>query len=269
MRFGIRVALTFLVCSAGVAAAAEDNGKKSPGAALKMASASGTEAGDARSESNAQAVTLPAKAARSNSRQSKAATLIARIDLTSQRMHVTANGKTVGDWAISSGKYDHETPRGSFRPKWSSKMHYSRKYDNSPMPYSVFFNGGIATHGTAYTGRLGTPASHGCVRLRTANAKRFYHLVHQHGYNRTRIIVTGRADVTRTASRSRNRSRSTSNRRNSFSASSKQWGSNPYWSYGPQRRSVQSYDRARIARHRERVRRYYQSRRMVYPGDRY
>ena len=44
-------------------------------------------------------------------------------------------------------------------------MWYSRKYDMSPMPYSVFFRGGYAIHGTGYVKQLGRPASHGCVRL--------------------------------------------------------------------------------------------------------
>lgn len=122
-----------------------------------------------------------------------APSLVARIDLTEQRMVVTSNGREVGNWKISSGKAGHETPPGRFRPTWTSKMHYSRKYYNSPMPYSVFFNGGIATHGTSYNRMLGRPASHGCIRLRTANARTFYNLVHRHGHKRTRIIVTGRA----------------------------------------------------------------------------
>ena len=35
------------------------------------------------------------------------------------------------------------------------------------MPYSVFFTGGYAVHGTSHVKALGRPASHGCVRLST------------------------------------------------------------------------------------------------------
>jgi lipoprotein-anchoring transpeptidase ErfK/SrfK len=70
------------------------------------------------------------------------------------------------------------------------KMWYSRKYDMTPMPYSVFFRGGYAIHGTNYVKRLGRPASHGCVRLATGNAKRFYDLVRAHGAGNTRIVLT-------------------------------------------------------------------------------
>ncbi|MEO1719902.1 MAG: L,D-transpeptidase, partial [Pseudomonadota bacterium] len=70
-------------------------------------------------------------------------------------------------------------------------MWYSRKYNNAPMPYSVFFNGGIATHGTNHISRLGSPASKGCIRLRTHNARRFYNLVSKYGKSRVRIIVKG------------------------------------------------------------------------------
>jgi lipoprotein-anchoring transpeptidase ErfK/SrfK len=56
-------------------------------------------------------------------------------------------------------------------------MHYSRKYDNAPMPHSIFFKGGYAIHGTNHVGMLGRPASHGCVRLSPANASILYAIV--------------------------------------------------------------------------------------------
>jgi hypothetical protein len=51
--------------------------------------------------------------------------------------------------------------------------HRSRKYDNAPMPYAVFFNGGYAVHATFDLKRLGRPASHGCIRLHPENAAEF------------------------------------------------------------------------------------------------
>jgi len=57
------------------------------------------------------------------------------------------------------------------------------------MPYSVFYHGGYAIHGTNAVSRLGTPASHGCVRLHTSNAAKFYAMVKEVGPGNTRIIV--------------------------------------------------------------------------------
>jgi lipoprotein-anchoring transpeptidase ErfK/SrfK len=56
-------------------------------------------------------------------------------------------------------------------------MWYSRKYDMSPMPNSIFFLGGYAIHGTGYVNGLGRPASHGCVRLAPGNAAALFNLV--------------------------------------------------------------------------------------------
>ncbi|RUY05234.1 L,D-transpeptidase, partial [Mesorhizobium sp. M7A.F.Ca.US.005.03.2.1] len=75
-------------------------------------------------------------------------------------------------------------------PQRTARMWYSRKYHMSPMPYSVFFHGGYAIHGTGAVRQLGRPASHGCVRLHTANAATFYSMVREVGFGNTRIVVT-------------------------------------------------------------------------------
>ncbi|MGI9515026.1 MAG: L,D-transpeptidase [Anderseniella sp.] len=117
------------------------------------------------------------------------ADVVARVDLSSQTMHVKVNGRTYARWKISSGRRGYRTPTGTWRPKWTTRMHYSRKYDYSPMPYSVFYNRGYAVHGTNYVRRLGRPASHGCIRLHTANARKFYNLVKRYGRRNTLIKV--------------------------------------------------------------------------------
>ncbi len=117
------------------------------------------------------------------------ADVVARVDLSSQTMHVKVNGRTYARWKISSGRKGFRTPTGTWRAKWSTKMHYSRKYDYSPMPYSVFYHRGYAVHGTNYVRRLGRPASHGCIRLHSANARKFYILVKRHGRRNTVIKV--------------------------------------------------------------------------------
>ncbi len=118
-------------------------------------------------------------------------TLTINIDLTRQRLVVAEHGKAVGTWPISSGREGFRSPTGTFRPMWMSKMWYSRKYDNAPMPHSIFFSGGVALHATQATGMLGRPASHGCIRQSPANAATLYKLVTKHGNASTKISVHG------------------------------------------------------------------------------
>lgn len=123
------------------------------------------------------------------SSQSLAASLVARVDISAQTMTVSKHGRVIYSWPVSTARKGYVTPRGSWRPTRLHKMWYSRKYEMSPMPYSVFYHGGYAVHGTGAVKRLGTPASHGCVRLHTSNAAKFYSLVKQVGRGNTRIVV--------------------------------------------------------------------------------
>ncbi len=135
-------------------------------------------------------------------------TLVARINLTSQTMVVQAGNKTIHTWKVSTGAPGYATPPGSFKPSWMAQSWRSRQYDDAPMPYSVFFNGGIAVHGTMNPGSLGSARSHGCVRLATSNAATFFKLVNRHGMAQTRIIVHGKQPFSNSqlmAARSSNR----------------------------------------------------------------
>jgi len=118
-------------------------------------------------------------------------TLVANINLATQRMHVVVNGVEEHVWKISSGTRSNNTPTGTWKPYRMHRMWHSRKYEMAPMPYSVFYHKGFAVHGTQYVSRLGRPASHGCIRLRTTNAKKFYDLVREHGRILTQVNVTG------------------------------------------------------------------------------
>jgi lipoprotein-anchoring transpeptidase ErfK/SrfK len=122
--------------------------------------------------------------------EGRAAALEARVDVGSQTMTVSHYGQVIYRWKVSTARKGYITPRGTWKPKRMHKMWYSRKYDMSPMPYSVFYHGGYAIHGTGAVKSLGRPASHGCVRLHTANAATFYSLVKQVGMGNTRIVVT-------------------------------------------------------------------------------
>jgi hypothetical protein len=109
------------------------------------------------------------------------------IDLSSQRMHVTSFSGSY-TWPVSTARSGYTTPRGSYAPTSLQRMHYSRKYHNSPMPHSIFFRGGYAIHGSYATGALGRPASHGCVRLAPGNAAKLFSMVQAEG---ARISISG------------------------------------------------------------------------------
>ncbi len=117
------------------------------------------------------------------------ASVTARIDLSAQRMQVYVNGHLHHSWPISSGRRGYRTPTGNYRPTVLRRMHYSRKYYNSPMPHSIFFRGGYAIHGTSEIRALGRPASHGCIRLHPRDARTLFNLVRRHGSRSTRIVI--------------------------------------------------------------------------------
>lgn len=116
-----------------------------------------------------------------------AASVIARIDVSSQTMNVYVNGSLEASWPVSTARRGYHTPRGSYTVKTMKRMHYSSKYNNSPMPHSLFFKGGYAVHGTGAVGQLGRPASHGCVRLSPGHAAQLYSLMRANGGGR--IVV--------------------------------------------------------------------------------
>jgi lipoprotein-anchoring transpeptidase ErfK/SrfK len=132
---------------------------------------------------------LPAFVGLALSSEVALANLVANIDLSRQLMTITVHGQPYARWKVSTGRAGYGTPTGSFRPYLLRRMHYSSKYENSPMPHSVFFRGGYAIHGTQYVKRLGRRASHGCVRLHPRNAARLYRLVLMHGFDKTRIRI--------------------------------------------------------------------------------
>src|SRR5260370_14749060 len=114
------------------------------------------------------------------------------IDKNEQMMTVAIDGIERYHWPVSTGNPSHETPNGSFRTFRMEEDHYSKEFDDAPMPHSIFFTKiGHAIHGTDSVGRLGSPASHGCVRLSRANAATLYDLVQREGVLKTTVTLTG------------------------------------------------------------------------------
>ena len=116
--------------------------------------------------------------------------LVAHVDISNQTMTVKKDGRTIHRWRVSTARSGYRTPTGQWKPTRMHKMWYSRKYDMSPMPYSIFFYGGYAIHGTNAVKALGRPASHGCIRLDTDNARKLYQLTKQVGANNMRVVIT-------------------------------------------------------------------------------
>ena len=110
------------------------------------------------------------------------------IDKSEQRMYVETPTDYY-EWDVSTGRKGYNTPVGDYQPYLMKPMHYSRKYDNAPMPNSIFFHGGYAIHATDAIDRLGRPASHGCIRLHPQNAKWLYRLVKDYGKDNTFITI--------------------------------------------------------------------------------
>lgn len=118
-----------------------------------------------------------------------AAAVEVNIALSQQRMTVDVDGRTVATWAVSTARPGYATPQGSFRPYRLEVMHHSSLYEWTPMPYSIFFDGNYAIHGTGAVGSLGHPVSHGCVRLAPGNARTLFQLVRAHGAGNTVIHI--------------------------------------------------------------------------------
>ena len=89
--------------------------------------------------------------------------LMVLVSISQQTIHVYRNGILIGRSTVSTGSKGHATPGGVFSILEKKQEHYSKKYDNAPMPNMQRLTWtGIAMH----SGNLpGYPASHGCIRI--------------------------------------------------------------------------------------------------------
>ena len=113
----------------------------------------------------------------------------ARVDLSEQRMTVYKHGVPQYTWPVSTARRGKVTPVGTWTAKWVSRNHRSSRYNNAPMPYSVFYSGHYAIHGTNQIKRLGRPASAGCIRLHPDNARIFYNMALDAGLKNVKVRV--------------------------------------------------------------------------------
>lgn len=122
----------------------------------------------------------------------------AKIDRSEQKMYLYVNGQLQHEWLVSTGVAGHRTPdfdthpNGRIYDRYSSRTYPGGDYMGlGNMPYAVFISGGFAIHGTTVGNfpKLGTPASHGCIRLHSDNGLIFNRLVRQYGIRDTWISV--------------------------------------------------------------------------------
>jgi hypothetical protein len=116
-----------------------------------------------------------------------AAEVIVSVNKAAQTMSVLIDGVETYNWVISTGvgggPHDGTYKPGRMERKWAS-----RKYGMAPMPYSIFFDGNYAIHGTVKISQLGRRASKGCVRLHPRDAAVLFALVGHEKANTTIVV---------------------------------------------------------------------------------
>jgi len=114
------------------------------------------------------------------------------INKANQEMTVSLDGIEKYHWPVSTGRAGYSTPSGTYTATSMNEIWYSKQWDNSPMPHSIFFmKDGHAIHGSYEVKNLGKPASHGCVRISPENAATLYALVKENGLDNTQVVLTG------------------------------------------------------------------------------
>ncbi len=115
------------------------------------------------------------------------ADIVISVNKATQTLVVLVDGVERHNWTVSTGLAGGP-PNGAFKVQRLERMWYSRTFHNSPMPYSIFFHGPYAIHGTYAVARLGHRASMGCVRLHPKNAATLFDLVRTNP-GKTQIVV--------------------------------------------------------------------------------
>lgn len=121
--------------------------------------------------------------------------VVALVSIPQQVIHVYRNGILIGRSSVSTGAKGHSTPSGVFTILEKKQTHYSRTYNNAPMPNMQRLTWqGIAMH----SGNLpGYPASHGCIRLPYDFSKLLFGITSSGG---TVVIGDGKTPQPRLAS---------------------------------------------------------------------
>lgn len=121
-----------------------------------------------------------------------------RVSKSDQSLTLYIDGWRRGKWDVSTGVAGYGTPNFDRHPNGRIYNRYtSTRYPGGDwrglgnMPYAIFIQGGFALHGTPQGNwsRLGTRASHGCIRMHPDNAQQLNLLVRKYGIYKTWITV--------------------------------------------------------------------------------
>lgn len=98
------------------------------------------------------------------------------VDLSRQRLTAWEGNKPVYAVVISTGKSSTPTPTGVFAIE--SRQRVARMqgedYNVPDVPYTMYYSGSYAIHGTYWHKRFGTPVSHGCINVAVDHARWLY-----------------------------------------------------------------------------------------------
>ncbi len=112
-------------------------------------------------------------------------------DRTRHQANLYRGGKLYNSWLVRGGSYSTQTRTGHFTVQWRNEDHYSRQFGGAPMPYSQFFSGGQALHGSRNMMDPFEGHSHGCVNFWVEDARQLWNLTHD---KRLRVHVYGAWD---------------------------------------------------------------------------
>jgi lipoprotein-anchoring transpeptidase ErfK/SrfK len=98
------------------------------------------------------------------------------VNVTTQRVIAWEGDKPVMSFVASTGLPNTPTVLGTFNIYWKLKstLMVGPNYYLPEVPYTMYFYGGYSLHGTYWHDNFGQPMSHGCVNLKTEEAKQLF-----------------------------------------------------------------------------------------------
>jgi len=98
------------------------------------------------------------------------------VNVTTQRVTAWEGNVPVMSFISSTGLPGTPTVLGNYNIYWklTSTLMAGADYYLPDVPYTMYFYGGYALHGTYWHDNFGQPMSHGCVNLKTDHAKQLF-----------------------------------------------------------------------------------------------
>ena len=122
-----------------------------------------------------------------------ACSIFLQISIAEQRAYLYVNGQHSATWKVSTGlsaptkRWDNH-PTNRVYDRYNSTRYPGGDWKGlGNMPYAIFYYGGFAVHGTPKSNwpKLGSKASHGCIRLHPDSAFKLNRLVRYYGVKNT------------------------------------------------------------------------------------